>query len=45
MLPESICNTASGVTTVALSGVTSISGANVLVHYVVSIGNNDITTL
>ena len=38
---KSICNTASSVTNVAFSGVTSISGANVLVHYVVSLGNID----
>ena len=41
MHPKSICNTASSVTNVALGGVTSISGANVLVHYVVSPGNID----
>ena len=38
---ESICYTASSVTNVDLSGVTSISGANILVHYVVSLCNID----
>ena len=41
MHPKSISNTASSVTNVALSGVTSISGASVLVHYVVLLGNID----
>ena len=41
MHPKSICNTASSVINEALRGVTSISGANVLVHYVVSLGNID----
>ena len=41
MHPKSISNTASSVTNVALSGVTSISGASVLVHYVVSLANID----